>query len=52
MDTSNFSLGSKKLRFIRVQEGLGGIKVHMGESKVFERSTNGNLTDRAKSDGD
>ena len=31
---------------------LGGIEVHMGESKVFERSTNGSLTDRAKSDVD
>ena len=52
MDTSNFSLGLEKLRFIRVQGGLKGIEVHMGESKVFERSTNGSLTNLAISGGD
>ena len=52
MDTFNFSLGLEKLRFIRVQGGLKGIEVHMGESKVFERSTNGSLTNLAISGGD
>ena len=52
MDTSNFSLGSKKLRLIRDQDDLGGTEVHMGESKEFEISTNKKLVDLAIGDGD
>ena len=33
-------------------EGLWGSEVHMGESKVLERSTKGSLFDLVISDGD
>ena len=52
MDTSSFSSGLEKLQLIHVQEDLGGNGVHMGESKVFERSTNESLTNLALSNGD
>lgn len=51
METSNFSSGLEKLRLIWVQDGLGGIEVHMERPKVFERSANESLTNLAIGDG-
>ena len=52
MKTFNFSLCLEEIQLMQVQEGFEGSEVHMGESKVLERSTKGSLFDLVISDGD